>query len=359
MNPIRLLVDSFADADEFNAQMTNAREIVSRLDPERFHVSMFLCGEPHSILAGRSGTRFIHLKQRGQTFRIFPEFMWGHHDILFYLKASPAAKFYLHLRTGSPRRSVVIGSVESQSDLFQDETVKEEQIRLWERTILRADFLFSNSSSVRASLQKHYGLQSEVIPTGVNTKIFTPDWDRAPNPRPQVLFVGSLRRFKGPQLLVEAASRFPEADFVIVGNGPLAPELRRQVHDRRLANCELTGTLCGPDLLARYRQADIFLFPSHWEGSPKVILEAAACGLPVLARSDYEPETVLHGRTGYLGASAVELLEFLGTLLANAELRRKMGRAGRELSELFDWDPIARRWEEVFLRETAKLRGQS
>jgi len=358
MKPIRLLVDSFADADEFNAQMTNAREIVSRLDPERFHVSMFLCREPHSTLAARSGTRFIHLRQSGQTFRIFPEFMLGRHDILFYLKASPAAKFYLRLRTTWPRCSVVIGSVESQSDLLQDETVKEEQIRLWERTVLRGDLLFSNSPSVRASLQKHYGLESQVIPTGVNTKFFTPDWDRAANPRLRVLFVGSLRRFKGPQLLVEAASRFPQADFVIVGNGPLAPELRRQVQERQLANCELTGTLHGPDLLAQYRQADIFLFPSHWEGSPKVILEAAACGLPVLARRDYEPITVVHGRTGYLGASASELLEHLRALLVNAELRRKMGRAGRELSEQFDWDPITRRWEEVFLREAAKLRGR-
>jgi glycosyltransferase involved in cell wall biosynthesis len=358
MTPIRLLVDSFADADEFNAQMTNAQEIVSRLDPERFHVSMFLCREPHSSLATRSGTRFIHLRQRGQTFRIFPEFMWGRHDILYYLKASPAAKFYLRLRTTWPRRSVVIGSIESQSDLLQDETVKQEQIRLWERTVLRSDVLFSNSPSVRASLQKHYGLQSEVIPTGVNTKFFTPDWDRTTNSRPRVLFVGSLRRFKGPQLLVEAASRFPQTDFVIVGDGPMAPELRKQVQERRLANCELMGTLCGAALLVQYRQADIFLFPSHWEGSPKVILEAAACGLPVLARKDYEPDTVVHGRTGYLGASASELLEYLRTLLVNAELRRTMGRAGRELSERFDWDPITRRWEEVFLRETAKLRGQ-
>jgi glycosyltransferase involved in cell wall biosynthesis len=359
MKPIRLLVDSFADADEFNAQMTNARDLVSRLDPERFHVTMFLCGEPHGSLAGRPATRFIRLGKRLQTLRILREFIFGHQSILFYVKASPASKLYLRLRRTWRDRRVVIGSVESQSDFRKDETIKDQQIRLLEETVLRSDVLFSNSSSVRASLQKYYGRESEVIPTGIDTKLFTPDWNRPPNPRPRVLFVGSLRRFKGPQLLVNAASRFTHADFVIIGNGPLESELRAEIQRRQLSNCELAGGRYGPDLLEQYRRADVFLFPSHWEGSPKVILEAAACGLPVLARSDYEPETVEHGKTGYLAGNERELLEHLDSLLASADLRRNLGRASRTLSERFDWDLITRQWERVFSREASKLGVQS
>jgi glycosyltransferase involved in cell wall biosynthesis len=100
-------------------------------------------------------------------------------------------------------------------------------------------------------------------------------------------------------------------------------------------------------LREQYRQADIFLFPSRWEGSPKVILEAAACGLPVIARNDCRPETVVDGPTGYLGCSDDELLERLGDLIASYELRRKMGRASRLHSERFDWDAIPRRWEDI------------
>jgi glycosyltransferase involved in cell wall biosynthesis len=81
-----------------------------------------------------------------------------------------------------------------------------------------------------------------------------------------------------------------------------------------------------------------------------VILEAAACGLPVIARKDYQPETVVDGQTGYLAGSDDELLDRLATLMANAELRRDMARASRALSETFDWDLITRRWEEIFLR---------
>jgi glycosyltransferase involved in cell wall biosynthesis len=350
MRPIRILVDSFADEDGFNAQMTSARDIMCRLDPARFHVSTFVLGKADVRLTQRPATRLIKLPQRRQTVRILSEFIWGQHDILFYVKSSPAARWYLALRRKWFDSRIVIGSVESQSDLRNEPTIKAEQIRLWERTILRSDFLFSNSSSVQVSLEQEYGLQSEVVPTGVDTAWFTPAWDRPSNPQVSVLFVGSLRPFKGPQLLVRAASQFPTAKFVIVGDGLMAPQLERQVREERLSNVQFARGLDVAQLREQYRRADVFLFPSRWEGSPKVILEAAACGLPVIARRDYRPETVVDGQTGYLGAGDDELLGQLGKLIANPELRRNMGRASRAHSERFDWAPITRRWEEIFCR---------
>ena len=357
MRPIRILVDSFADEDALNAQMSNAREIVSRLDPARFHVSMFAVGEPDGRLMRRAATRLIQLPQRRQTIRIVNEFIWGKHDILFYLKPSPAAKLYLALRPRWFDQRVVIGMVESQSDLRNEPTVKPEQVRIWEQTVLRSDILFSNSSSVRASLEKEYGLLSQVVPTGVDSKFYTPAWDRARNSRVLVLFVGALRPFKGPQLLVRAAAQFSDVDFVIVGDGVMASELETQVRDQALTNVEFARGLQPPALREQYRRADIFLFPSRWEGSPKVILEAAACGLPVIARRDYQPETVVHGQTGYLGGSDDELLGYLAKLVASPEIRREMGRASRALSERFDWDLITRQWEEIFIRLAGNRQG--
>jgi glycosyltransferase involved in cell wall biosynthesis len=350
MRQIRILVDSFADEDALNAQMSNGREIVSRLDPARFHVSMFTVGKPDARIALRPATRLIQLPQRRQTVKILNEFLWGKHDILFYLKPSPAAKLYLALRLKWFDRRIVIGMVESQSDLRKEPTVKPEQVRIWEQTVLRSDTLFSNSSSVRASLEKEYGLPSEVVPTGVDSKFYTPAWDRARNSRVRVLFVGALRPFKGPQLLLRAAAQFREVDFIIVGDGVMASELETQVREQGLTNVEFARGLKPPSLREQYRRADIFLFPSRWEGSPKVILEAAACGLPVVARSDYQPETVVRGRTGYLGGSDDELVDHLAKLVASPELRRDMGRASRTLSERFDWDLITRQWEEIFIR---------
>jgi len=350
MRPIRILVDSFADEDLLNAQMGNGREIISRLDPARFHVSTFTVGKPDPRLTRRPATRLIQLPQKRQTVRILKEFLWGKHDLLFYIKPSPAAKLYFSLRPRWLDKRIVIGMVESQSDLRNEPTIRPEQLRIWEQTALRSDVLFSNSSSVQASLQKEYGLASEVVPTGVDSKFYSPAWDRPPNERVRVLFVGALRPFKGPQLLLRAAAQFPAAQFVIVGEGVLAAELEARARQERLTNVEFVRGLKLVALREQYRAADIFLFPSRWEGSPKVILEAAACGLPVIARHDYRPESVVDGQTGYLGGSDDELLARLGELLANPKLRRDLGRGGRAHSERFDWDMVTRRWEEIFVR---------
>lgn len=349
MTPVRILVDSLADEGLTNSQATNAREIIRRLDPVRFHVSVFCGGVPDRAIEQRPNTRIVNLPARRRTARIFREFVLGRHDILFYVKASPASRLYLGWRRWWKDGRITIGTVESQSDLRNEPSIAPDTVHLWERTVLRCDFLFSNSTSVKQSLQREYKLASEIVPTGVNTDFFTPAWDRPANARPRVLFVGSLRPFKQPQVLLDAATRFSEADFVLVGEGQMADELKARVEREQITNVTFSGLLGAEPLRQQYRQADLFLFPSQWEGSPKVLLEAAACGLPVIARQNYQPETVVHGETGYLVDTDDELFARLQELLAHPERRRIFGQAGRKHSERFDWGPVTRRWEEVFL----------
>jgi glycosyltransferase involved in cell wall biosynthesis len=354
MTPIRILVDSFADADLPNAQMGNAREIVCRLDPHRFHVSMFSLAEPDGRIAMRRNTRLIQLPQRRQTVRILSEFLLGAHEILFYMKASPASRVYSNLRRKWRDRRATVGTIESQSDMSTEPTVTAESIRLWEQTVLRCDYLFSNSRSVQDSLEREHGLSSEIIPTGVDTRFFTPDWERPRNWRWRVLFAGSLRPFKQPQFLLTAAARFPDADFRIAGQGLLDAALRERIAREGLTNLAMLGQLSAERLREEYQQADVFLFPSAWEGSPKVILEAAACGLPVIVRNNYSPETVIHDVTGFQASSDEELLASLNLLLTNQELRKKLGHCGRLHSQRYDWDLITDQWEEAFERVAGK-----
>ncbi len=88
------------------------------------------------------------------------------------------------------------------------------------------------------------------------------------------------------------------------------------------------------------------------------MLEAAASGLPVIARNNYQPETIVDGETGCLVGSDDELFVRLEELLTHPEHCRKLGEAGREHSLRFDWDPITRLWEEIFInlmsRKTAR-----
>jgi glycosyltransferase involved in cell wall biosynthesis len=331
--------------------MINAREIVRRLDAERFHVTMFVQDRTEPGISSRPHTRLLHLPRRLKTPVILREFLFGPQDILFYLKASPASRWYLNLRALRADRCALVATIESQSD-WRDETIPPRVRRLFEQTILRSDHLFSNSPLVKRSLQSNYGLTSEIVRTGVDTEFFTPNYDRPPNPRPRVLFVGALRIFKGPHLVLAAAQLFPQADFMLVGDGVLRQEL--QERSRSLGNVAISGALGRNALRQQFAQADIFLFPSHWEGSPRVLMEAAACGLPVIARKDYEPETVVDGVTGFLVGSDDEMMTRLGQLLADSHLQRRMGKCGREHMAAFSWDLITRQWETIFARLARK-----
>jgi len=134
-------------------------------------------------------------------------------------------------------------------------------------------------------------------------------------------------------------------------------ELSQRISDERLSNVSLLGSIDAAALREQYRTSDIFIFPSTWEGSPKVILEAAACGLPVIARKNYEPETVIDGVTGYLVSSDAQLFARTEELLNRTELRCQFGAAGRKHSQDFDWDVITRKWEGIFERLCPRTRG--
>jgi glycosyltransferase involved in cell wall biosynthesis len=356
MKLVNILVDSFADEGLTNAQMINAQEIVSRLNPDRFSVTMFVHGPPAASIIRRPNTKLIQLPGRLQTVPLLAQFLFGSHDILFYLKASPASRMYLKLRSRRRSHCVIAGTIESQTD-WLDETITQPAIRLFEQTVLRSDYLFSNSAFVKRSLEKNYNLPSEVVPTGVDTDFFMPNWERPANSRPRVLFVGALRKFKGPQVVLDAAQRYPQADFVLAGDGVMAQDLRERA--KGLPNVVMRGSLGRSAIREEYRSADIFLFPSCWEGSPRVLMEAAASGLPVIARSDYEPESVIDGKTGFLAATNDELIARLAQPLASPELRRTLGQAARDHVSRFSWDVITRQWEAIFIRLAQSRHGQS
>ena len=354
MKLVKVLVETLVDEGLQNAQMSNAREIIARLDPECFHVTTFHVRAPDDRVRRRRNTRLIRLPESRQTIRILTTFLVGDHDLVFYVKASPASRAYAWLRSLRGRRRLTVACVESQANWKDEPTITPENVRLIEQTILRADYLFSNSPRVQQSLHDEYGLSSKVVPTGVDTEFFCPALESSPLQRAVVLFVGSLRPFKRPDLVLEAARRFPQADFVLVGDGVLASELRRESGE--LPNVLMTGSLNAMEIREQYRRADVFFFPSAWEGSPKVLAEAAACGVPAVARDSYEPQTVIDGKTGILCADDVSLLDALKILLKDAVLRRSMGRAARQHIAQFDWNAVTRKWEEVFLRVTSQNR---
>jgi glycosyltransferase involved in cell wall biosynthesis len=110
----------------------------------------------------------------------------------------------------------------------------------------------------------------------------------APDGGPVILFVGNLQKVKGIDVLIDACSHLDRAgqrfQCRIIGQGPLAVSLRTQVERLGLGDrVKLVGPKPQVDLPDWYRAADVFALPSHSEGVPNVLMEAAACGLPCVA----------------------------------------------------------------------------
>jgi glycosyltransferase involved in cell wall biosynthesis len=195
---------------------------------------------------------------------------------------------------------------------------------------------------------------SYILPVGVDTNLFKPPAARA-NSVPVVLFAGAVIQRKGPQIVVDAAARFPTAIFRIIG----APRegfdevLRKRILQLGLQNVRLEGPKSQAELLEIMRNSDIFLLPSRLEGIPKVSLEAAATGLPCVVFRDYQTPSVIDGVTGFQVESDDEMMQALGKLISDPCLRERMGKKGREHVKQFDWDIVGQRWQKAYLEIAA------
>lgn len=119
------------------------------------------------------------------------------------------------------------------------------------------------------------------------------------------LNVGSLTHQKNQQLLIEAMAKVPDAILVIAGSGPLEDEYRAVAADYR-NRVRFIGRLPIDEMGEVYALADAFVFPSRFEGRPLALLEAAACGLPILATPIPENIEVLGSAAHYIAVDDVD-----------------------------------------------------
>ena len=151
-----------------------------------------------------------------------------------------------------------------------------------------------------------------------------------------------------------------EFTLTLVGEGEQRAALERMVSELGLARRVHFAGWVGRDLIpGYYRRADIFVTATTWEGMPNTVLEAMACGLPVIGTQvSGLHELVRDGVNGYLVPvkDARALAEAISRLMGNGYERRRMGRQSRKLVEReFAWQFIAEQYVTIYrqvLRET-------
>lgn len=235
---------------------------------------------------------------------------------------------------------------------------------LYERVVLpstarRADRVICSSGHVAQSFMKAFGDKAVVIPPAVDMGAFLPGPAGTPDPA-RILFVGSLDRataYKALPDLLEAMVRLrrthPGATLHVVGDGDARPE--REALAARLGIADAVrflGHLGRAAIADQYREAGIVCHPTHHDSFPTVLVEAMACGRPVVSTEvGGIPSLVTHGADGllYTAGDIDALTRALTELLDSPARAAEMGLRGREaVRERLSREAQADRTMEVF-----------
>src|SRR6202162_4167162 len=214
--------------------------------------------------------------------------------------------------------------------------------------VLLADLVIAGSSFVKHSLEVA-GVDPQricVIPYGVDLQCFRPA------PRDQdgifrVLFVGQLSQRKGIKYLLEAFQtlHLPAAELVLVGQ-MMGSGLGLGAYSHSFRHLASVPHAQVPSL---FQSADIFVYPSLYEGSALVTYEALACGLPVVTSAN-SGSVVRDGIEGFIVpiCDVQDLQQKILLLYENPGLREEMSRRARQRAEEFGWSVYQQRVGQLF-----------
>jgi len=196
-----------------------------------------------------------------------------------------------------------------------------------------------------------------VVPNGLDHERYRPGAPAAE--RDLVVFVGRLEHYKGVDVLLDAWPRVraarPAARLVIAGSGGAGEEMRRRAAGSEYGDSvSFAGFVSEEDKVALLRRATVVVQPSRKEGWGLTVLEANACGTPVVA-TDVPGlrDSVRDGATGLLAApEPAALASSLVAVLSDDALRVRLAREAHAWSERFSWDHVSDAFAEI-VRATA------
>jgi len=240
-------------------------------------------------------------------------------------------------------------------DFPEGNCLKEYTLR---KNLASADRISSTSHDMKKQTEKYVNpkLPIEVIPFGVDKKLFRPQPIRDKNN----ITIGMIKRMVpiyGPKYLVEAFSviysKYPNSRLILVGGGQQEEELKRLAYKLGIIErCKFVGSIPHKEVPKWLNQFDIYCAPSILESFGVAVIEASACGLPVIvSRVGGLPEVVQEGRTGLIipPKDVNALVQALDALITNKKIRIEMGKAGiKFVQQNYDWECCVDKMEQLY-----------
>ena len=225
------------------------------------------------------------------------------------------------------------------------------------RDIALADRILVPSEHIAGRLVAH-GTPREriaVVPYAADTRRFRPNPDRPARPGCTFLFAGGITQRKGIKYLLHAWARIRRPGWRLQLLGALPARLGPLADDLKIEGVEHLGRVGHAEMPARMAEADVFVFPSLFEGSAVVTYEALASGLPSVATPD-SGTVARDGIEGFIVPprdidALADRMERLGN---DPGLRAGMAVAARTRAESYDWT----RYHEAIRREVEGCVGR-
>lgn len=240
--------------------------------------------------------------------------------------------------------------------------------RVWGDRILKDASRVIALTKTEAEQCKKMGVNEdkiEIIPNGIDLS----EYDNLPekggfrkkykikDDEKIILYLGRIHKIKNIDLLVRAfadlTKKLDTVRLVIVGpdDGFLAT-IKKQIKDLNIEDkVLLTGPLYGKNKLEAYVDADVYVLPSRYETFPNTVLEACACGTPIVKTEAEHKLRWIHKKVGYVVEydDKKHLRDVIFKILSDEKLKRGFGEEGRRLvKERFSWTKITEKFEEVY-----------
>jgi glycogen(starch) synthase len=236
--------------------------------------------------------------------------------------------------------------------------------RVLRQLLAERDYVTACSNHTLADIERYWGKPLGPTARTIYNGIALSDFDGvAPHvhPKPYILGIGRLVRFKGFDVLLKAFARsgISSHDLLLAGEGPEREALERLAGELGLGQrVKFLGRAERPAALALFQGCSFFVLPSRGEPQGIVALEAMASGKAIVATDGGGvPEIVTDGEVGLLVPmdDVPSLAGALVRLANDADLRHRLGSAGRARAQDFSWDSIADQYLDVY--RTSRRQG--
>jgi len=329
---IRILLLAYCNKSTIQGQDRQAKHWAMFLNSEKFDIWIFCKGEADSRLTRKKNVHIIYLNSAFKILRIIKflfYLLFVKYDVVVISKYNWISINYMkwisQIQTG---RKILLGIVNQVP--YDDKN--------FPSFIHGSKNIFTISTRIKEKIYELLGIDVPIVHLCYDLNLFQAKQHF--NTRQKVVCVGSLQMRKQPFLFADIAKETPEADFVWVGDGYYMSWMKEKMKKHKILNLKMTGAMTQDDLANFLPGCDIFLFPSDHEGFPNVIVEAMACGLPVIASDIYEPEAVIDGKTGYVVKSKFEMLEKLKYLISNKAVLEEFSKNAHERAMDFEGSNI-------------------